>query len=143
MSSWKLEKKKTYLIAMACPLPPRSAPLPPPAHIYVRAWVYKLRRLFELENLSPHPMQGSVTFDGPPPPPTPGCEKPAGVLKIRTGSLKIDSVGVLFRKIPAFPRTCYTPSPSPPPVVVGLGGMKRGVYSLSLLKGRLHRFEQF
>jgi len=58
-----------------------------------------------------------------PPPPTPGCEEPAGVLKIRTGNLKIDIVGVLFRKIPAFPpcSTCYSPSPSPPDVMGGGG----------------------
>jgi len=69
----KVGEKKTHLIAMACPLPPRSAP---PAHIYVRARVYKLRRLFELENLSPHPLQGSVTFDGPPPLPPPAVRNP-------------------------------------------------------------------
>jgi hypothetical protein len=94
-----------------------------------------------LEILSPHPIQGSVTFDGPPPPPTPGCEEPAGVLEIRTGSLKIESVGVSSGKFLPF-HAHVTPPPPPPPVVVG-GGMRRGVYSLSLLKGRLHKFEQF
>jgi hypothetical protein len=79
-----------------------------------------------LENLSPHPMQGSVTFDGPPPPPTPGCEEPAGVLEIRTGSLKIESVGVSSGKFLPF-HAHVTPPPPPPPVVVGGGDETRGV----------------
>jgi hypothetical protein len=65
----------------------------------------------------------------PPPPPTPSCEAPAGVLEIRTGNLKIATVGVLCRKIPAFPRTCYTPLPLPPPSCRGGGGDEaRGVH---------------
>ena len=89
---------------------------------------------FELENLSPPPPAGISDRWWSPPPPTPGCEEPAGVLKIRTGNLKIDSVGVLFRKIPAFPRTCYTPSPSPPGCRGG-GGWDEGCTAFPFLKG--------
>ncbi len=49
---------------------PTAAQISPPPHIYVRARVYKLKRLFELENLSPHLLQRSVTFDGPTPAPS-------------------------------------------------------------------------
>ena len=98
-----------------------------------------------MEILSPHPLQRSVTVDGPPPPPTPGCEEPAGVLKIRTGNLKIDLVGGLG-KFPLTPpcSTCSSPPPTPPSCRGGGGDEARGVlYSLSHPKGRLRRFEQF
>jgi hypothetical protein len=119
-------RKKRHLIAMACPLPPRSAP-PPHAHIYMRARVYKLRDYLSWKSVPP-PLAGiSDLWWSPPPPPTPSWEEPAGVLEIRTGYLKIDSVGIFFRKIPAFPRTCYTPSPSPPSCHGGGGDEARGV----------------
>ncbi len=86
-----------------------------------------------------------MTVAGPPPPPTPGCEEPAGVLKIRTGNFKNRFSWRSLQENSRFSSLLHMllPLPLPPPDVMGGGGMKRGVYSLSHLKGRLHRFEQF
>ena len=119
----EVREKKTHLIAMACPLPPRSAP--PRPHICEGVGL-QVEEIIWVGKSVPPPHAGISDLWWSPPPPTPGCEEPAGVLKIRTGNLKIDSVGVLFRKIPAFPRTCYTPSPSPPGCRGG-GDETRGV----------------
>ncbi len=122
----KLEKKDP---SDCCGLPTAAqiSPPHPPPHRYVRARVYKLRRLFWVENSEPPTPCRDQWPLMVPLPPTPGCEEPAGVLKFRTGNLKIDTVGVIFRKIPAIPpcSTCY--SPSPPPDVVGGGDEARGV----------------
>ena len=110
------------------PTAAQISPPPPHAHIYSiwgrgsTSW-----EIIWVGKLSPHLLQESVTFDGPPPPPTPSWEEPPGVLGIRTGYLKINSVGISFRKIPASPRTCYTPSPSPPQLSWGGGDEARGV----------------
>jgi hypothetical protein len=141
---WKLEKKETS-DCHGLPTAAQISPPPPHAHIYSiwgrgsTSW-----EIIWVGKLSPHLLQESVTFDGPPPPPTPSWEEPAGVLEIRTGYLKIDSVGIFFRKIPAFPRTCYTPSPSPPSCHGG-GGMKRGVYctAFPILKGNYIELSNF
>jgi hypothetical protein len=124
---WKLEKKETS----DCHGLPTAAQISPPphAHIYMRARVYKFRDYLSWKSVPPPLAEISDLWWSPPPPPTPSCEAPAGVLEIRTGNLKIATVGVLCRKIPAFPRTCYTPLPLPPPVVVGGGGDEaRGVH---------------
>ncbi len=94
--------------------------------------------------LPPHPLQRPVTVDGPPSLPIPSCEEPEGVLKIETGSVKIDIVGVLLRDSRLSSRQhMFLPLPLPPPRMRWGGGMRRRVYSLSQPKGRLHRFEQF
>jgi hypothetical protein len=105
-----------------------SPPPPPRPHIqYMRARVYKLRDYLSWKAVPP-PLAGiSDLWWSPPPPPTPSWEEPPGVLGIRTGYLKINSVGISFRKIPASPRTCYTPSPSPPQLSWGGGDEARGV----------------
>jgi hypothetical protein len=121
---WKLEKKETS----DCHGLPTAAQISPPphAHIYMRARVYKFRDYLSWKSVPPPLAEISDLWWSPPPPPTPGWEEPAGVLEIRTGYLKIDSVGIFFRKIPAFPRTCYTPSPSPPSCHGGGGGWSEG-----------------
>ncbi len=67
------------------------------------------------------------------------------ILKIEIGKLKIGTVRVPLRdsRLPSL-QHMFLPLPLPPPQdVMGGGGrgMKRGVYSLSQPKGRLHRFE--
>ena len=133
--------EKTHLIAMACPLPPRSAPPPPRPHIYEGEGL-QVERLFELEICPPPSCRDQWPLMVPPPPPTPSWEEPAGVLEIRTGYLKIDSVGIFFRKIPAFPRTCYTPSPSPPSCHGG-GGWSEGCTAFPILKGNYIELSNF
>jgi hypothetical protein len=68
--------KKAYLNAVTCPLLPRlvplSYPLPLQGHgedggLHVDE-ISRVRRL-----CPPHPLQGSVTSEGPPPPTTPSC----------------------------------------------------------------------
>jgi hypothetical protein len=134
-------RKKRHLIAMACPLPPRSAPPPPRPHIYEGEGL-QVERLFELEICPPTSCRDQWPLMVPPPPPTPSWEEPAGVLEIRTGYLKIDSVGIFFRKIPAFPRTCYTPSPSPPSCHGG-GGWSEGCTAFPILKGNYIELSNF
>ena len=127
------EKKPIWLLWPAHCRPDQPPP-PPRPHIYEGEGL-QVERLFELESCPPTSCRNQWPLMVPPPPPTPSCEAPAGVLEIRTGNLKIATVGVLCRKIPAFPRTCYTPLPLPPPVVVGGGGWSEGSTSFPILKG--------
>jgi len=135
--SWR--KKPIWLLWPAHCRPDQP---PPHAHIYMRARVYKLRDYLSWKSVPP-PLAGiSDLWWSPPPPPTPSWEEPAGVLEIRTGYLKIDSVGIFFRKIPAFPRTCYTPSPSPPSCHGG-GGWSEGCTAFPILKGNYIELSNF
>jgi hypothetical protein len=135
------EKKPIWLLWPAHCRPDQPPPPPTPTYTVYEGEGLQVERLFELESCPPTSCRNQWPLMVPPPPPTPSWEEPPGVLGIRTGYLKINSVGISFRKIPASPRTCYTPSPSPPQLSWGGGGWSEGCFTL--LKGNYIELSNF